>query len=550
MNLEIASMTRVHPQPNRAIRADSGVCALPAAPGGSWARLAVVGLALVFVAAGAGGLDVGPREARLGLAAGERVGPMGQILGYWAPDLWPAQVMPSLALTRLSSTGRPTTAIVRWPAALAAILAGWLLVRGMSRTFGARASIIFSFCWFSSLAVIDRSAGAGIDPILGLATLGAIDRILTRGSDWIAGLWASLAFLAGGWPPLAMIALAILVIGRRGSRFSLPLLLPALGTVIAWSAATIGVASVEFWASALTLPLTQRPDWTLALGVLLFLGMPLSPFSLLASSRSIRDAWPREGRTWVTGWLQAALAGLIAGSVVPGLGPSARMVALAGLFVGASACLDSVWRNALGPAARRAFFLLFSAVLGLWLIAMIYGCFIWILTMPYYRTLGVVMGLMIPVVVALGWSALGAGNPRRGLVTLMVLGLGLKLAHWGYYVPEWNYRRSQGPWGRAIGQWIPRKWSLYTLHDWPDDLSFFIGRPVRQLRSPRFLNYLPGSESRYVLLQNQEFENWPDHAPPISLVARFHDQSGEERILARTAGLLPVPGQRTLQYTP
>ncbi len=132
----------------------------------------------------------------------------------------------------------------------------------------------------------------------------------------------------------------------------------------------------------------------------------------------------------------------------------------------------------------------------------------------------------------------------------MVLGIGLKLAHCGYYVPEWNYRRSQGPWGRAIGQWIPRKWSLYTLHDWPDDLSFFIGRPVRQLRSPRFLNYLPGSESRYVLLQTQEFENWPDHAPPISLVARFHDQLGEERILARTAGLLPVPGQRILRYTP
>ena len=550
MNLEIASMTRVHPQPNRAIRADSGVCALPGAPGGSWARLAVVGLALVFVAVGAGGLDVGPQEARLGLAAGERIGPMGQVLGYWAPDLWPAQVLPSLALTRLSSTGRPTTAIVRWPAAMAAILAGWFLVRGMSRMFGTRASIIFSFCWFSSLAVIDRSAGAGIDPILGLATLGAIDRILTRGSDWIAGLWASLAFLAGGWPPLAVIALVILVIGRWGSRFSLPLLLPAVGTVIAWSAVTIGVASVELWAAALTLPLTQRPDWTLGLGVLLFLGMPLSPFSLLALSRSIRDAWPMEGRAWVTGWIQAALAGLIAGSLVPGLGPAARMIALAGLFVGASACLESVWRNALGPAARRAFFSLFSAVLTLWLIAMIYGCFIWILTMPYYRTLGVVMGLMIPVVVALGWSALGAGNPRRGLVTLMVLGIGLKLAHWGYYVPEWNYRRSQGPWGRAIGQWIPRKWSLYTLHDWPDDLSFFIGRPVRQLRSPRFLNYLPGSESRYVLLQTQEFENWPDHAPPISLVARFHDQSGEERVLARTAGLLPVPGQRTLQYTP
>ena len=69
-------------------------------------------------------------------------------------------------------------------------------------------------------------------------------------------------------------------------------------------------------------------------------------------------------------------------------------------------------------------------------------------------------------------------------------------------------------------------------------------------RSPRFLNYLPGSESRYVLLQTSEYENWPDHAPPISLVARFHDQSGGERILARTAGLIPVPGQNTPRYLP
>ncbi len=407
MNLEIASMTRAHPHQNRAIRADSGTCALPGPPAGSWTGLALVGLALMFVALGASGLDVGPREARLGLAAGERVGPMGQVLGYWAPDLWPAQVMPSLALTRLTSTGRPTTAVVRWPAALAAIFAGWLLVAGMSRTFGTRAAIIFSFCWFSSLAVIDRSAGAGIDPILGLATLGAIDRILTRGSDWIAGLWASLAFLAGGWPPLAVIALAILVIGRRGSRFSLRLLLPTLGTVIVWSAATIGVASVELWAAALTLPLTQRPELGLAFGVLFFLGLPWSPFSFLALSRSNRDAWPMEGRAWVTGWLQAALASLIAGSLVPGLGPAARVVALAGLLVVAAASLESVWRNALAPAARRAFFFLFSAVLTLWLIVMIYGCFIWILTMPYYRTLGIVMGLMIPVVIVLGWSALG-----------------------------------------------------------------------------------------------------------------------------------------------
>ena len=191
---------------------------------------------------------------------------MGQVLGYWAPDLWPARVIPSIVLTRLTASGRPSTALVRWPAALAAILVGWLLTRGMSRRFGTRAAIIFGFCWFSSLAVIDRSAIAGLDPILGLAMLGAIDRLLTKGSDWLAGLWTSLAFLAGGWPPLIVVGLAILVIGRRGSGFSPRLLLPPLVTAVLWSVATIRMTSHDLWAAALTLPLTQRPVWGLVSG--------------------------------------------------------------------------------------------------------------------------------------------------------------------------------------------------------------------------------------------------------------------------------------------
>ncbi len=549
MNAEVATLTVAQPQTKRAVRADCPAPALSSLPSElcTWLVLAV--LAVLFVAIGAVSLDVDRQDARLGLAAGERVGPMGQILGYWAPDLWPAQVIPSQVLFRLSSGGRPTLGAVRWPAAVASILGGWLLAWGMSRTLGNRAAIFFGFCWFGSLALMDRSAAAGLDMILGLAMLGTIDRLLTRGSDAIAGLWASLAFLAGGWPPLLMMGLVVIVIGRRGSTFSLRLLLPPMVTAILWSAVTIEMTSAEFWAMALSLPLTHPPAWSLVTSVLL-LGLPWSPFSLLALSRSIRGTWPAERRPWITGWLQAALAGLVAGTFVPGLEPAARMIALAGMLVGAAACLESVWDQTLGRAARRAYFLLFSVVLALWLIAMICGCFIWNLTMPYYRSLGIVMGLLILVVIALGWAALGAGHLRRGLITLILLAIGLKLAHWGYYVPEWNYRHSQGPWGRAIGQWIPRKWSLYTFHDWPDDLAFFIGRRVRQLPSPRFLNYLPGAESRYVLLLTSEFENWPDHAPAISLVARFHDQSGEERILARTAGLIPVPGQTTSRYLP
>jgi hypothetical protein len=558
MDSDLLSMVPAHPPRSRTTRVDRAALTPWGLSDRTCVGLSLLALALGFVILGAEGLDLSPAEARLGLAAGGSAGPLGQVFGYWAPDLWPGEVLPSMALASLAPGGRPTSAAVRWPSALAAILGGWILVRGLHRTLGYCAGIWAGICWFGSLAVIDRSAGSGLDMILGasagsgldmilgVATLAAIDRLLARGADWVAGLWASLAFLAGGWPPLLLIGLVILVIGRPGSFFSARLVLPPLATAVGWSVAAIRAASAETWASALAMPLTRGIDWALPCGILL-LGLPWTPFALVALSRSAREAWPAAGRAWVMGWLQAALACAIAGSAVPGLGPAARIVAMAGLLIAAAAGLDSAWKKTLAVAPHRTYFAAFLAVLALWLIAMILGSFVWIMTMPYYRTLGIIMGVMVLVVVPLGWSALGSDNTRRGLVTLAIMAVGLKLAHWGYYAPEWNYRHSQGPWGRAIGQWIPRKWPVYTLHDWPPDLAFFIGRPVRQLSSARLLNYLPGPECRFVLLLASEFENWPDQAPPLTPVARLQDQYGEERILARTPGLLPIPGQNALR---
>ena len=180
-------------------------------------------------------------------------------------------------------------------------------------------------------------------------------------------------------------------------------------------------------------------------------------------------------------------------------------------------------------------------MLGLWLAVMLYGSYVWNLAMPFYRPLGIVMTIVAIGVAILGWSALETGNSRRGLVTLLVIAVGLKLVHWGYYVPEWNYRYSQGPWGRAIGQWVPKRWTLYTFHDWPPDLAFFMKRPVRQLHSPHYLEYQAGPRSKFVLLQASEFENWPKSAPPITLSRSFWINRAEERILARTAGSVPPP---------
>ena len=146
---------------------------------------------------GAIDLDLGPVEARLGLAAGERAGPVGQVFGYWAPDLWPAQVWPSILLTQLEPLGRPSSAVVRWPAAFAGIIAGWMLTRRILQVLGIRAAVLGGICWFGSLAMIDRSGASGLDLILGLATLATIDRLMARGSDLVAGLWASLG--VPGW---------------------------------------------------------------------------------------------------------------------------------------------------------------------------------------------------------------------------------------------------------------------------------------------------------------------------------------------------------------
>ncbi len=102
----------------------------------TWARLAIVALGLGFVITGADNLDLGPIEARLGLASREHFGPLGQVLGYWAPDLWPAEVLPSRALSLLQPVGESSSGAVRWPAAIAGVLAGLILVKGMARRQG------------------------------------------------------------------------------------------------------------------------------------------------------------------------------------------------------------------------------------------------------------------------------------------------------------------------------------------------------------------------------------------------------------------------------
>jgi hypothetical protein len=496
--------------------------------------LAVIALAAWFVGLGGGKLDLGPIESRLGIAAAEAFGPFGQVFGGWDPALWPLPV----ALSRIWALGEggiPSSASVRWPAVIAGVAAGFLLTRRMYRTVGARASVILGFCWFGSVALIDRSAGAGLDLIMGLGTVAALDRILNRGTDTIAGLWASLALLSGGWPPLAVIALATVVIGRREAGLSARLIVPPLVTLLAWSAWTLSQAQAEAWASALTLPLTQKSAWLLPLGVVL-LGLPWSPLVVLAASRSVRAGWPARGRTLVVGWLQVAGACLVAGTFIPGLAEAARVPALAGLAVVAAAICDRLWTGPVERTPQRVFVALAVTIGALWVaLVNVSGIFL-ASAVPYYRGLSiVVIALSLPIGLVTV-NAVWKTDPRRGLLVLAAVAVSLKLAHWGYYVPEWNYRRSQGPWGRAVGQWVVPEWPIYTVHRWPADFAFATEHPFRQLPHPKSLEYQDGPTPKFVLLTDSEFARWPEDAPPLVKVASFQDERGSTRVLARTAG--------------
>jgi hypothetical protein len=528
----------------RPSRADEpGRLSVPSVRSLAWPILAI--LAATFVLVGAGSLDVGPTDARVGLAASGPFGPLGQVYGHWAPDLWPGRVAVSV-LASLFAEGRiATSASVLWPAALAAAAIGGLLARRLMQSAGTRTGLWFGLAWFGCVGVTDHSAGTGLDFVSGLAVVAALDRLLTRGSDWTAGFWTSLALLAGGWPPVLVILLAVLVIGRKEASYSPRLLVPPLGTFAAWSAWAMSAASTEAWAAALAWPFTRPLEWWLAPSVLA-MGLPFAPFALLALHRSSREAWGEPWRRLLTGWTQVALACLIAGTIVPGLAQAARVPALAGMLMAAASGLDAAWTRSLAAPARRLFFGIVIAILAAWLAALLYGGYVWTLALPYYRPFGIATLLMGGAVLALGWSAVETANTRRAVVALSLLTLSLKLVHWGYFVPEWNYRHGQGPWGRAIGQWLMPNWTLYTFHEWPADLALAIGRPVRKLHGERQLEYETGPEAKHVLLTEPEFEHWPEQAPRIHKVAVFHDPRGDRRILARTDGILLTPSGRLL----
>ncbi len=493
-------------------------------------------LASLLMLASATGRDLGTEEAELGLAAGAPVAPLGQVYGGWMTSLLPGRVMPSqLYVWIFCEGGLPKAEAVLWPSALALLAMTWIVAHRVRTMVGDLASVLTAFALFGSVALINHSAVLGLDPMTGLWVVAALDRVLGKGSDWWAGLWASLAVFSGGWPALLVILLPMLVLGRKGSYLSVPLLLPACLTFVGWTVWTIGSGVPgAVWGEAVVKPLKSPTTWAHA-GIILAAGLPWSPFAVLTAWKSVRQGFEEKPRRFVFGWLQVAGVCALGGTLIPGLAASAWLPTLVGLAVTSACGISAVVRGRTGPGARWTL-LLGSLMIGVtWSAVEIVGGSYLAAQAPYYRFVAAPLAAL--GIVTFSFAVVGTFERRRSWTVgvLLATSVGLAVAHAGVYIPESNYRVGQGMAGRAIGQWVPPRSTIYTVHYWPTELMFATGHPVRQLVSPRLLDYEQGDLPTYVLLIESEFQNWPTNAIKIQKVHTFSD-GREVRVLARTEG--------------
>jgi|GEM_PF-1028561 len=586
----------------------------------AWALAGLLLAGLVFVVLGMWDRELGPEEARLGFAAWGKPAPFGQVAGHWDPGHLAGQTLPVWAASQWEEKG-PTAFSVRVPQALAGLLLGWLLSRRLAGAMGLSAGVLFAVCWYGSLALIDRSEAlfwpfltglrvmmplAGFDLLIALPVLAAVDRIAARGFGPLAGLWAALALLTGGWPALAVIAFCGLVArpsmrvlnheeleagtaildktsgqdkspSHRGrlehagvwAFWLLPLVAFATWSGWAWSTAPALV-----WGAAITLPLKSPAAWDLVPRALAW-ALPWTPLAVLAGlgwSRLVGGGyWNPATRDVVAGRFKAALAAALAGTMLPGLGQPALGVILLAVSTAAAALMvtllqtsPSWWKRRAGPSnqpeaqpsndpraddpgaalgwLRPAAILLTILATAVWCVTTLPLMVRVILVAPYYHPVLIpALVASVILIVSLGW-VVASGSTRGVVVAWILLAALLKTTHWGYAVPEWNYRVSAGPWGRAIGQWVPPLWPIHTLgssfNAWPADLLFAAGHPIKQLTEPRMLGLQPGSEPKFILLHPEEFRHWPANAPPLREVFSFRDPMSLEvaRVLARTEG--------------
>lgn len=496
----------------------------------------------VFLLWGATRLEVGSQEARLAMAAREPLGPVGQSFGGLDPAIYPGPLAVIKAWSVLEEHG-PAQESVRWPAAIFAAVIGAVLTLRSEWISGKTSALAVSFCWMASLAVISRSGEFGLDFFTGLGLVLALNRTITAHGrlDFGIGLLTAAAFLCGGLTPVILVVAASIVLCRNSAGLTLPFLAVVLAAIGGWSAWALNEISAEAWAASIALPVTFRSGSsfpTVALGLCL----PMALAVPAALGKKVREDWSESREKYISGWWTVAAMCLFVGSILPQF----SRAALLPIVAGAAVISGHVWATALKARSFSAL-----GLAGRWL-AVVSGLLVSTvvvtgipmaiyvsMSIPYYRAVSLVWATLLAVTAFVCVKGLARGETRRAFASLVLLGLGLKLAHAAIYVPEWNYRRGQGPWGRAVGQWVPEKWPIYTLHGWPTDFAFATGHNFRQITHPRFLpgiDKTPDGRPSFILLHPADFEHWPKTAPPVVKVQEFYDQSGRSvrRVLART----------------
>jgi hypothetical protein len=477
--------------------------------------------------------DLNEPEAVLGLAAAEPLGAFGQALGGWIAWLPMARVLPSwITAGLLAPEARGATALVHGPAWIAGIGIVFLATSRVRRALGLPAALMCAIATSCTLALNERPLRLGFDLVLGLCLVAALDRIFSRGSDWVAGFWTAAAVLVGGWPSLLVVLLPTVVLGRSGAYLSWRLLIPPLLAFAAWSAWALATLPPAIWGQALVGPLKQPMSWDVVPWALL-LAMPLGPFVVLSAFKSVRQHVTSVGSSSLLGWLQASAILGLAATFLPGL--SASIVPIwFGVMVNASAAIMVAARPEVDRRARLVLLAgTFAICLCAGLVGIPYASYL-AAALPYFRVELVLVAAGLTLLAAFASVGAWEGRTRWALGCLLGLAFLIKLTHAQIYGPEWNYRLGQGPWGRAVGQWIPPREPLYTIHPWPAEFAFATGHSVRTLVSPQWLDFVKTAGTHYVLLSQSEFDHWPKSAPAIAKIRSFHDNFGSAYILAQT----------------
>ena len=233
--------------------------------------------------------------------------------------------------------------------------------------------ILVALAWFGC---IGDDGSVGVDRARPDCRLWARSRRSIGSCRRGRGGWSAsgprLAFLAAGWPPLAVLGLATVVLGRPGAGWSWKTTIPVALTV----ARLVGLGTFSRcrrrpgprrWA----LPITQSSAWGLAFSAI-ELGLPWSPFVILAASRTLARGGRSKARAMVRRLAQggrglpdrrvdrprAGVGGARAGARGAGDG-------LGGLLLGSTGLEDQEdLPEAVDPSANRRLAL---AIAGIWL---------------------------------------------------------------------------------------------------------------------------------------------------------------------------------------